>query len=522
MIKLSKKNKRGGMPIEKDIPCPEISTLKGHQHWLDSVDFHSSLSLLATGSNDNTAKLWRVNHDGSVDETPVASFEGHSGTVFSVAFHPAAPILATGSLDKTAKLWRFRPDGSAEHTPISTLNGHKGSVTSVAFHRTLPFFATGSSDKTVKLWRVNPDGSVDENPVYTSKPHSDVVDSVAFHPKAPILAIGLQENNAKLLRFRPEGSIDETHIATLKGHKNWVHSVAFHPTLPLLATGSLDKTTKLWRVYPDGSVHETPVATLEGHIGPVWSVAFHPTAPLLATGSCFDDDTAKLWHLNPDGSGATCVATLKGHNKGVQSVAFHPTLPLLATGSWDKTAKLWGLTKIFEYLRRIAITRAGLTSRLIKAFTTENLESRTNLRFSNSVQGRIGNPPDMKYNTMENSGRRDEILSKKYVVFPRAEAVALPPMLASQPVLPFHASAAVEFPSLSSVCRVDDTSCEALYESIPWERLNDMPGSCSEAAVIMEKLKQLKRLLILQEKPPIALNDRWIKLLEEKISSCKP
>lgn len=33
--------------------------------------------------------------------------EGHSKYVYSVAFHPTAPLLATGSNDKTAKLWKL-------------------------------------------------------------------------------------------------------------------------------------------------------------------------------------------------------------------------------------------------------------------------------------------------------------------------------------------------------------------------------------------------------------------------------
>jgi len=91
------------------------------------------------------------------------------------------------------------------------------------------------------------------------------------------------------------------------------------------------------------------VATLDnsngGHSNSITSVAFHPTAPLLATGS--NDNTAKLWRFEPDGSAATCVATLDssnaGHSDTVNSVAFHPTAPLLATGSQDKTVKLWRL-----------------------------------------------------------------------------------------------------------------------------------------------------------------------------------
>jgi len=79
---------------------------------------------------------------------------GHSNGVVYITFHPTAPLLATGSFDNTAKLWRFSPDGcTSGMTCVATLEGHKGYVLSVAFHPTEPLLATGSADNTVKLWR---------------------------------------------------------------------------------------------------------------------------------------------------------------------------------------------------------------------------------------------------------------------------------------------------------------------------------------------------------------------------------
>jgi len=67
--------------------------------------------------------------------TCVDTLEGHSYDVVSVAFHPTLPLLATGSWDNTAKLWRFSPDGSVS-TCVATLAGHSEDVNSVAFHPT--------------------------------------------------------------------------------------------------------------------------------------------------------------------------------------------------------------------------------------------------------------------------------------------------------------------------------------------------------------------------------------------------
>jgi WD40 repeat protein len=309
-----------------------VATLEGehgHRNWVNSVAFHPELPLLATGSNDWTAKLWSFNPLGSeatnMSATCIATLEGdlgHRNGVTSVAFHPKLPLLATSSIDMTAKLWSFDPSGLAIDNMsakcVATLDGdkkHSSGVYSVAFHRALPLLATGSKDRTAKLWRFNPHGS--------------------------------KANN-----------MSATCVATLggdKGHRNFVTSVAFHPTLPILVTGSNDRTAKLWSFNPDGSEEDNMsakcVATLQAQSSfprnCFRSVAFHPTLPILATGTW--DNTAKLWSFNPDGSeednmSATCVATLggdKGHRNLVTSVAFHPELPLLATGSEECTAKLW-------------------------------------------------------------------------------------------------------------------------------------------------------------------------------------
>jgi WD40 repeat protein len=82
-----------------------VATLEGHNHWVQYVAFHPTAPLLATGSADGTAKLWRLSADNSSAEC-VATLEGHSSSVLSVAFHPTLPVLATGSKDNTMKFWR--------------------------------------------------------------------------------------------------------------------------------------------------------------------------------------------------------------------------------------------------------------------------------------------------------------------------------------------------------------------------------------------------------------------------------
>ena len=278
---------------------------------------------------------------------------GHSGDyvyVTSVAFHPNGTILATGSSDWKAKLWK--PDGSS-WTCIATLEGHVAPVNSVAFNPTGHILATGSSDRTAKLWQLLPDSS-SGTCIATLEGHTGRVTSVAFDPTGHILATGSTDGTAKL--WNNSGTCVATLDKSNGGHSGdyvYVTSVAFHPTAAfILATASSDRTVKLWRVPKGGSSADIVVtATLEGHTGRVTSVAFDPTGTLLATGS--DDNTAKLWQLqlSADGLSATCVATLMGDTHWVNSVAFHPTGNLLATGN-DNNAKLWNSGELWNKIKQ--------------------------------------------------------------------------------------------------------------------------------------------------------------------------
>lgn len=74
---------------------------------------------------------------------------GHSKEVWQVAFSPDGQYLASGSYDQTVKVWRLR-DGVLERT----LTGHAGTVWSVAFSPDGQRLASSGEDKTVKLWRL--------------------------------------------------------------------------------------------------------------------------------------------------------------------------------------------------------------------------------------------------------------------------------------------------------------------------------------------------------------------------------
>ncbi|MBI4747715.1 MAG: ankyrin repeat domain-containing protein, partial [Acidobacteria bacterium] len=117
-------------------------TLTGHTDSVFSVAFSPDGNRLATGSLDNTVKVWDV-----ATWQAVATLTGHTDFVSSVTFSPDGNRLATGSLDNTVKVWDV-----ATWQAVATLTGHTDSVFSVAFSPDGNRLATGSWDNTVKVW----------------------------------------------------------------------------------------------------------------------------------------------------------------------------------------------------------------------------------------------------------------------------------------------------------------------------------------------------------------------------------
>jgi len=76
-----------------------LKTLSGHEHWVRSVAFSPDGQQLASGSSDETIKLWQVS-TGQLLNTS----SGHGTYVYSVAFSPDGR-LASGDFDGVIKLW---------------------------------------------------------------------------------------------------------------------------------------------------------------------------------------------------------------------------------------------------------------------------------------------------------------------------------------------------------------------------------------------------------------------------------
>ena len=127
-------------------------TLSGHRLSVNSVAFSKDGRTLATGSDDQTVRLW----DLSAWARPVQlgqPLTGHHGKVTSVAFSPDRHTLATASTDRTVRLWDIRQ----RVRPVQLgrpLTGLHDGVYSVAFSPDGHSLVSGSEDGTLVLWNL--------------------------------------------------------------------------------------------------------------------------------------------------------------------------------------------------------------------------------------------------------------------------------------------------------------------------------------------------------------------------------
>ncbi|OCQ89971.1 hypothetical protein BCD64_18715 [Nostoc sp. MBR 210] len=298
----------------------ELNRLEGHTDIVWGVAFSSDGKFLASGSRDQTVKLWRP------DGTLLQTLKGHTESVTSVSFSPDGQSLASSSLDKTVEIWRKNPvTGEFDLQPAKTLVDRDW-VYCVTYSPDGELLATGNRDATVKLWRK--DGTL----VKVLKGHQGWVNWVSFSPDGQLIASASDDRTVKIWRR------DGTLVKTLYGHQNGVTVVAFSPDGQMIASAGRDKIIKLWQRQQnsDNNFDFQAYKNLEQHTSTIWSLSFSIDGQKLASGS--DDNTVNLWS-----STGALIKTFKGHSDAVASVAFSPDNKILASGSYDKSVKLWSL-----------------------------------------------------------------------------------------------------------------------------------------------------------------------------------
>ncbi|KAL3456232.1 hypothetical protein BJX64DRAFT_294281 [Aspergillus heterothallicus] len=342
----------------------ELHTLEGHLDSVGSLAFSPNGRLLASGSRDDTVKIWDL-----VTGATIHILHGHWRFVTSVAFSPDGERLASGSSDGTVCLW----------DPITGIQLRKLQVISndiTAFIRNMiqsvTFSADGSALATstahaIRFWDLATGDILD---TIESTSNDNFTGSLAISPDGLVLASGTKKGLIQLW-----DTITGTELDLCQGHEEEVISVAFSPSGQLLASIGSDYSLRLWdaeggvlsirtpninsiafspdgqllalsshllhTVYiykfeSDGTLQDGALQTLQKFQSSPLSVAFSPDSQLLACGLA----NGMIRLLDP-GATRSQQPTSKDKSNGTTAVALSADGSLLASGSWCYQVRLW-------------------------------------------------------------------------------------------------------------------------------------------------------------------------------------
>ncbi len=315
-----------------------------HESTVQAIAFSPDGHWLATGSRDNMVRVWEV--ETGADEAQLM----HRGMVMAVAFSPDGQWLATGSADNTVRIWEVETWQEIDRL------AHGGNVLTLAFSPDGNLLATGSADNTARVWNATTWQEM------ASVTHDHFVESVVFSPNGQWLATESQgaawmwdvtsghkivkitnEDRVEAMAFSPDGNRlvtgnwDNTarvwdtdtwqEIAQLE-HRLIVNTVAFSPDGRWLVTASLDNTARVWDTITWQEVARMP------HKLVVDAAIFNPNGRWIATTS--GDHTVQIWDLE-----TSQIIPRMAHEDDVGAIAFSPDGQWLATGGWDGTARVW-------------------------------------------------------------------------------------------------------------------------------------------------------------------------------------
>lgn len=156
-----------------------LSEVPAHVDGADTVAWHPSGRLLASGGQDRKVRLWRV--EDEIAPVQVAALEGLTGDTHFLAFSPSGDRLFAADDDGLVASWRLR-DGAVDPRSLVILARHGGAISAMALSRDGHYLATSALDKSFTRVDLTTD-------VATVLPFGDVATALTFDQSNNLYAV---------------------------------------------------------------------------------------------------------------------------------------------------------------------------------------------------------------------------------------------------------------------------------------------------------------------------------------------
>ena len=334
------------------------------------IEFSPDNSLLATASDDGTARLWDV--ASGAERVRVE----HRRSVRRALFDPTGQHFATVSEDRLVQVW----DLAGKPVPGYALRGHTHFVFAGAFSRDGSRLVTAASDMSLRVWDMTPhargvvlqalaplrraffmpDGKhviaagidrrvmvfdaetgkrIDDDRF--AETHQDRVNGLALSPEGERFVTVSRDRTAKLWYLDPTRQplilTRSPDDAVPRSHDDEVVSAAFSPDGKRIVTTSRDSTARIWDAETAAPVPGIP-PLLHTDGKPVWGAVFSFDGRLVLTAG--HDERAGIWDA-ATGQNLRWLSPSENRKAAINAAAFNGDASLAATASDDGTVRLW-------------------------------------------------------------------------------------------------------------------------------------------------------------------------------------
>ena len=358
----------------KPFPSTCATMYKGHLGRVRSLSISSDGTLLASGGDDGTIRIWELLTGRQLWSTKLSTEEAvavvkwrpgkSSSTILSAAVSEHVYLISplslvtpedegkgraildagfgysaaqvNGTKKDTVGKW-VRPAEKQQADGVLLRISVRSTVKVIDWHRRGEYFVT-----------VSPQGQRSAIAMHTLSKHltqlpfrrlKGLPQTAKFHPTKPLLFVALQQTVRCYDLSRQE------LVKTLQPGARWISCVDVHPGGDNVLVGSYDRRL-LWH---DMDLSSRPYKTLRYHGRAIRATRFHQGGqPLFADAS--DDGTVQVFHGKVvsdlmENAVVVPLKVLRGHEVvrelGVLDIDWHPREPWLVSAGADGLCRLW-------------------------------------------------------------------------------------------------------------------------------------------------------------------------------------